>query len=169
MVVPTNANVDKEWATTLVGLRMKVPGSWWDNTDSSGNHLHPGKIHSINFAQIENQNYWQLQLDDVDEPELYPMRYDAVVAYADESCPSYSSFRLPVELVPNPVNERASQNCKEYIWTDPTYWTVLKDGEDVRIIEPIPYTGESEEFLISCEQLSLDRGCTIKASKYYGR
>ena len=60
MVVPTNANVDKEWASTgLVGLRMEVPGSWWDkNNNSSGNHgVHLGKIHSINFAQNENPNY----------------------------------------------------------------------------------------------------------------
>ena len=110
MAIPTNANVDKEWATSLVGLRMKVPGSWWDNSDSSGHQLHAGKIHSIDFqkSQNRNQTYWQLQLDNVDEPDLYPMRYDTVLKYADECSPSYSSFRLPAQLVPNPVNETAT-------------------------------------------------------------
>ena len=99
-----------------------MPGSWWHNSDSSGHQLHAGKIHSIDFQKSQNQNYWQLQLDDVDEPDLYPMRYDAVLKYADETCPSYSSFRLPVQLDLDSVNEPAmlrseseSKDCKEYI------------------------------------------------------
>ena len=131
---------------------MKVPDSWWVHSGSSGNELHPGKIHSINFEQTKNRIF-QLQLDDVDEPDLHPMRYDAVLAYADETCPSYSSFGLPAQFIPNPVNEIAtstprtnSENCKEYIKTNPKNWTVLKDGKDGRTIDPIPYTGESGEF-----------------------
>ena len=76
------------------------------------------------------------------------MRYNAVLAYADECSESYDSFRLPLELVPNPVNKTATQNCTEYTQTDPMSWTVLKDGEDGRPIEPIPYTGESEELSV---------------------
>ena len=83
MVVPANADVNKKLATSLVGLRMKVLGSWWDNSDSSGHQLHDGKIHFIDFEENENRIF-QLQLDDVDEPDLYPMRYHAVLAYADE-------------------------------------------------------------------------------------
>eukprot|EP00532_Pseudo-nitzschia_australis_P014256 CAMPEP_0168278384 /NCGR_PEP_ID=MMETSP0141_2-20121125/19841_1 /TAXON_ID=44445 /ORGANISM="Pseudo-nitzschia australis, Strain 10249 10 AB" /LENGTH=56 /DNA_ID=CAMNT_0008221111 /DNA_START=21 /DNA_END=191 /DNA_ORIENTATION=- len=55
MGIPTNANVDKEWAPSLVGLRMNVSGSWWNNntSDSGINRiiLHPGKIHSVDFQQ----------------------------------------------------------------------------------------------------------------------
>ena len=71
MVAPANAN--KEWATGLVRLRIEVPSSWWDNNnDSSGSphQLYEDKIHSVNFEQTQNQNYWQLQLDNVDEPDL---------------------------------------------------------------------------------------------------
>ena len=118
MAVPTNANVDKEWATGLIGLRMEVPGFWCDNSDISGKHLHSGKIHLINFEENKNRIF-QLQPDDVNEPDSCPMIYYAVLKYADETCPSYSSFRLPVQLVPNPVNETVtsneSGNCKEYI------------------------------------------------------
>ena len=91
MAIPANANANKEWATGLVGLRMKVPASWWDNSDDTAHQLHPGKIHSVDFRKSQNQNYWNLQLDDVDEPDLYPMRYDAVLKYADECSPSYSA------------------------------------------------------------------------------
>ena len=81
------------------------------------------------------------------------MRYDAVLKYVDETCPLYSIFRLPAQLVPKPVNETAmpsseSGNCKEYIKTVPMSWTVLKDGEDGRTIEPIAFTSKSEEISV---------------------
>ena len=66
------------------------------------------------------------------------MRYYAVLAYdADECSPLYSSFRLPAQLVPKPVNETASQNCKKYIQTELERWTVLEDGGAGIPIEPI--------------------------------
>ena len=91
MALPTNANGKKEWATGLVGLRMKVPGSWWDNSDISEHQLHAGKMHCINFEQTQNQNYCQLQLYDIHEPDLYPMRYDAAL------------LNMPTKLVPHIV------------------------------------------------------------------
>ena len=73
--------------------------------ESQGKQNHPGRIHSINFEQNKN-GFFQLQLDDViNEPELYPMIYDAVFAYADECNPSYSSFRLPAQILFDPINE----------------------------------------------------------------
>ena len=60
------------------------------------------------------------------------MRCDTVLAYADENCVLYSSFMLSAKLVANPVNETAmqsSENKKQYIRTDLTILTVLKDGE----------------------------------------
>ena len=57
MDILPNANVDKEGATGLVGLRMKVQGSWWDNSGDSVHQLHAGKIHSIDFRKSQNQNY----------------------------------------------------------------------------------------------------------------
>ena len=49
-----------------------------------------------------------------------------------------------------PDSSPSSENYKQqYIHTDPTSWTVLKDGQAGRNIEPIPYnTDESEEFSI---------------------
>ena len=68
------------------------------------------------------------------------MRYDAVLAYADETYLSYSSFRLLEQLVPSPVNETAmppsseSKNCKGHIKTKPENWIVLKM---VKMEEPL--------------------------------
>ena len=48
---------------------------------------------------------------------------------------------------------------------DPTSRTVLKDGEDGRTIDPIPYTGESEEFVVKITDRELavfmDYNCDI--------
>ena len=88
------------------------------------------------------------------------MRYAAVLMYADESCPSYSSFRPPVQFVPKPVNEIAIpsseiENCKEYVNIEPVDWTILKDGEDGRTIEPIPFSGESEQFSVKITRMTM--------------
>ena len=77
MIILTNVDANKELATSLVGLRMKVSDSRWihsgKNGSSSGNHLHAERIHFIDFEQNKNksQNYLQLHLDDVNGPELY--------------------------------------------------------------------------------------------------
>ena len=55
MVVLANANTHKKWATGLVRLTMKVPGSRWDNINSSGHQLHDRKIHYIDFEENRNQ------------------------------------------------------------------------------------------------------------------
>ena len=145
-------NVDKEWAASLLGLRMQVPGFWWHS--DYGNDLCPGRIHSVNFDD-NGICFWLFQLDDPDyqdEDNLYPMRYDAVLAYADEDSSSFSSFRFPTQSLTNPSNESASaaattigQNCKEYIRKEPENWKLLKDGAPGRTIEPVPYTRDYKD------------------------
>ena len=129
---------------------MKVPAySWQNHSVRSGNHLYPGKNHFINFEQ--NQRHFQLQLDNLDEPELHPIRYETILPYADKCNPFYRSFRLPPQLLSNPVNESASTSCEKFkhcIRTDLTSWAVLKDNEAERTIQLIPYKGESEEFSV---------------------
>ena len=46
------------------------------------------------------------------------------------------------------VDETKSKSSKEYVCTEPVDWTVLKDREDGRTIEPIPFTSKSEEFSV---------------------
>ena len=99
----------------------------------------------------ESTGFWW---DNINSSDLYSIRYDAVLAYADETCPFYSSCRLPAQLVPNPVNETAlpvsteSESSKEYVCTKPENWRVLNDGEVGRTIKPVSFTGESEDFSV---------------------
>ena len=41
--------IDTEWAESLVGLRVKVPDSWWVNFD--GETLNIGGIAAVDFTQ----------------------------------------------------------------------------------------------------------------------
>ena len=96
---------------------MQVPGSLRNkrgDSCSSGIILHAGKIHCIDFEENKNR-FFQLQLNDVNEPDLYPMRCDAALAYADERSASFDIFRLPAQLLSTPANKSATtaENCKE--------------------------------------------------------
>ena len=52
--------IDEEWATELVDLRMKVPGSWWDGcTNKEKRNLCWGIIKEYNH----DKRRWFVQLD----------------------------------------------------------------------------------------------------------
>jgi hypothetical protein len=95
-------SVDKEWAESLIGLRMQVEESWWDGC--SGSTLYPGRIAAVNFDDAVGR-FFLLQLDEEREGETYPMRYDAVLHYADEQHPNFSRFHLPDGLLEDPADE----------------------------------------------------------------
>jgi len=82
-------SIDRDWAQSVVGLRVSVPTSWWQGCD--GNDINDGIIAAVDFTE-SNQRYFQLLLDDdKDHAEVsddlrelyYPMRYDAVFLYAN--------------------------------------------------------------------------------------
>eukprot|EP00956_Cyclotella_meneghiniana_P024576 scaffold49508_cov47-Cyclotella_meneghiniana.AAC.9 len=102
MTDPSNPpSIDREWAESLVGLRMIVESSWWDGYDDS--ELNPGVISAIDFSDKAGR-FFQLELDD--EPGAhYPMRYDAVLKYADETHSNFHSFHLPIGILPDPEDE----------------------------------------------------------------
>ncbi len=53
---------------------------------------------------IDGNKYIQLELDG-ERGAFYPMRYDAVVCYADKMNRAFSSFRLPTHAVSDPAQE----------------------------------------------------------------
>ena len=90
---------DRDWAQSVVGLKVSVPTSWWQGCDD--NDLNDGIIATVDFTE-GNQRYFQRLLDDDkddadasdDLRELYyPMRYDAVFLYANDD--QSQQFRLP--------------------------------------------------------------------------
>ena len=94
-------DIDQEWAQSLVSLRMKVPDHWWHGC--SGSELYDGTIAAVNFDD-HGDRCFQLEIDQ-ENNALYPMRYDAVLHYADEENSQFSSFHLPANPPSNPANK----------------------------------------------------------------
>ena len=47
-VISRPISVDKEWAVKLIGLRMRVPGIWWDGC--TGSQRYEGWIAAVDFS-----------------------------------------------------------------------------------------------------------------------
>ena len=60
-------NIDREWALSLVGLRVKVPQNWWPGYSSTA--LSAGTIAEVDFDDRAGR-YFQLELD-VDKKGFY--------------------------------------------------------------------------------------------------
>jgi hypothetical protein len=94
--------IDKEWASTLIGLPVLVSNSWWKGYKRDGNRLNAGTIVGKDFNQ-PHSNYFQLKcVGDI----YYAMQYDAVYLYADLNHANYDvmKFCLPMVAPANPVN-----------------------------------------------------------------
>ena len=92
--------IDEEWASTLVGLPMKVPNSWWKGYKKDDATMNAGTIVGVDF-DAPRSNYFQLKCVD----EIYAMRYDAVYLYADVNHVDYDKFTLPPDALANPASE----------------------------------------------------------------
>jgi hypothetical protein len=97
----TTFHIDREWAESLKCLRMNVLDDLWDGFTS--HKLNGGVIARVDFG-IDGNKYFQHELDG-EHGAFYPMRYDAVVRYADETHRAFSSFRLPAHAVSDPAQE----------------------------------------------------------------
>ena len=165
--------IDTEWAESLVGLRLLVPDSWWVNC--SGEQMNKGVIAAVDFTK-PRRTFFQFELDS-ELGAHYPMRYDSVFSFADEEQENYRRFSLPRYPLDNPEGEpvvitrgRAATSTPSmpsspasetdtsvesddedhtiYTRTDPGDWTCLENGAAGRDIDPVPFTGEQEEFAV---------------------
>ena len=141
---PTNKwnLIDEEWATELVGLRMKVLGSFWNGvSDQEKRTFYGGIITEYNH----DKKRWLIQFDNDDDDQY--MRYDAVLRFADEGADTFHDYKLPAIPIPPPEDEVIHDN--ELFVIDKLNWTEIIQGTnnpEVADMEPIPYTGEREEF-----------------------
>ena len=134
--------IDKEWATELVGLRMQVRGSFWNGLSGQEKRTFYGGI-------IKEYNHdkrrWLIQFDNDDEDQY--IRYDAVLRFADNNAETFHDFKLPAIPIPPPQDEVIHN--QELFVIDKLNWTEIIQGTtnaEVSDMEPIPYTGEREEF-----------------------
>ncbi|KAL3798585.1 hypothetical protein ACHAW5_000575 [Stephanodiscus triporus] len=72
--------IDKEWASTLIGLPMQVPNSWCNGYKQDDKTLNAGTIVGVYFDAPQSNNF-QFEC----AGEIYAMQYDAVYLYADPS------------------------------------------------------------------------------------
>jgi hypothetical protein len=94
MVTVDPIPIDHEWATSLLGLRMKVQESWWPGYH--GTNLCPGMIVDVDFS-CQLSKFFFLQLDG--EDWTYAMCYHIVLLYANEEDPNYHNYHLPDGLL----------------------------------------------------------------------
>ncbi|KAL7549930.1 hypothetical protein ACHAWF_013185 [Thalassiosira exigua] len=88
--MPAVSSIDPEWASSLVGLEIKVPEHWWQGRSRK---LHGGRITSTSLDDDAGRHF---VFETNDEPGVtYPIRYDAVRKYADENQPNFSEYDLP--------------------------------------------------------------------------
>jgi hypothetical protein len=87
MSVPTAPSIDREWARSLIGLRLQVESCWWDGFD--GHELNPASVVDVDFDDSAGR-FWIFQCDG--DCYTYQMRYDAVLHYADETHPNFYKF-----------------------------------------------------------------------------
>lgn len=103
----TRPSIDREWAESLEGLRMKVEERWW--AGYSGTTLCPGRIAGIDFEPTNEKGkptiaFFLLELDS-ERGTVYHMRYDALLRYADETDKNFHRFKLPPQLMADPEGE----------------------------------------------------------------
>ena len=134
-------NVDTKWAETMIGLRLSIPNHWWEGW--TGNTLNPGRIEEYD-ADLAR---WKFKLDDVSYPEPIDLRWDAVVKYADETHPMFENYQLPAYPV-TPLELEMATTKKTYKKTAEEDWERLHNFPG-NPVEPIEYTGESEEFSVN--------------------
>ena len=134
--------IDKEWAKELVGLRMKVRGSFWNGcTKEQKRTFYGGIIKQYNH----DKKIWLIEFDNDDEDQY--IRYDAVLRFADKNAGTFHDFKLPAIPIPPPEDEVIHDNERFVI--DKLNWTeIIQDtnNPEVNDMEPIPYKGEREEF-----------------------
>jgi hypothetical protein len=126
--------IDAEWAAELVGLRMKVCGSFWNGcTKEEKRTFYGGIIKEYNH----DKRRWLIRFDNDDEDQF--MRYDAVIKFADEGADTFHNYRLPAVPI-TPAEEEAVHHNVTYVMADKL------DHPTVPDMTPIPYTAGRGKF-----------------------
>jgi hypothetical protein len=138
-MAPRRKKIDTEWATSLVGLAMRVPDHWWESYN--GNELHDGSIISFDVASQK----WNLLLDDQDDDDEYLMAYDAVCEYCNKQHSTFNRYQLPYEVVVEGDDEIETEDGTLYSLTPTEDWTrVGIEGDGGRTIDPIEWSGDDK-------------------------
>lgn len=156
--------IDKEWAESFVGMRMKVRDDYWSGGGiRSKTKFWDGRINSFD----RGQGKWCVLFDDVLEEEIY-LRWDAVLKYSDRGSSTFRNFpSMPSHPVADDSEEPISYQGKVYKKTNVDD-RIQYLGDDLRAsigldpaprrIDPIPFYNPDKEIAsvnITKEELEL--------------
>ena len=98
--------IDREWAASLVGLRMRVAAGFVPGRMGEEEYI-AGKIARLDVDDdISASNIFMLELDD-SSGTFHHMQYDAMLCYADEQQDNFHAFNLPSSPPCDPSHEEA--------------------------------------------------------------
>ena len=98
--------IDREWATSLVGLRKRVAASFVPGRMGEEEYI-AGIFLRLNVDDdISTFDIFMLELDDL-RGTFHRMRYDAVLRYADKQHDNFHAFNLPSSPPCNPSHNKA--------------------------------------------------------------
>ena len=137
--------IDEEWATELVGLRMRVRGSFWNGcTEEEKRTFYGGIIKEYNH----DKRRWLIQFDNNDN--VQHMCYDTVIKYADKDAGTFCDYRLPKNPI-TPPEEAATHHNETFAMADKLDWAEIfeeRNHPTIPDMTPIPFTGEREKNLM---------------------
>jgi hypothetical protein len=139
----TRDKIDTEWANSSVGLPVRIPDNWW--VGYTGTNLHDGKI--VSFDRVNKK--WNLLLDDEDDDDVYLIACDSVCEYANKQHSTFNQYQLPYHPVLVGDDEIETEDGTLYSLTPTDEWTQVDEDGSGRTINPIEWTGGSEEFSVN--------------------
>ena len=141
--------IEEEWATELVGLRMKVRGSFWNGWTEEEKKTFYGGI--IIKEYNHDKRRWLIQFDNDDEDQY--MRYDAVLRFADNNAETFHDFKLPAIPIPPPQDEVIHN--QELFVIDKLNWTeIIQDTNNPEVNDMEPSVDITEEGINSMKDSS---------------
>ena len=143
-MAPSSPKIDVEWASSLIGLRMRVPDHWWVGHD--GKSMHDGKLASFD---VEEQKW--ILIVDAEPDNHYPMSYSAVCECVHHEASTHNDHNLPFQLVIAGMEEDVAIGNKTHAITDKSQWKNIEENDNniARVTEPVPWTGKSEDFTVN--------------------
>ena len=98
--------IDREWAASLVGLRMRVAASFVPGRMGEEEYIAVKIAHVDVDDDFSASDIFMLELDDL-SGTFHHMQYNAVLHYADDQQDNFHAFNLPSSPLCNPSHEEA--------------------------------------------------------------
>jgi hypothetical protein len=141
--------VTVNWFESLIGLKLIVPGHWWNNCKAEDkSKLWRCEIESIDYHDAA-ERYFKIKCEDDQYPDArYEMSYKGVLKYMDVDQDGFSSFDLR-EQVPYFDPEyvamcEENQKLLNYIESNPSY-----DDEKKRYVDVIDVVTFLYSYIVS--------------------